>query len=168
MTDKSDIVLRAAEDTWNVTDIVKRYRGAAFVWARAFAADALRSFGWTLERIGHALQRDHSAVVHLLHKVESARALPDAYGDILIKYDTFTKLIQDYDLHRRTIHHTDAVGGRALESGPRRLSALARHRGTPLDTRHLYYGNRLALAFQRIVRPLRPQHPAAGGKGLSR
>ena len=70
------------------------------VWARTMVAYQMVSEGYSLAEIGRQLNKDHSTIVHLRHKMEDALAVPQAYRDILPIWNEFQTRIS-YDFHER-------------------------------------------------------------------
>lgn len=70
------------------------------VWARTMVAYQMVGEGYTYAEIGRQLNKDHSTIVHLRHKMEDALAVPQAYRDILPIWNEFQTRIS-YDIHER-------------------------------------------------------------------
>lgn len=66
-------------------DIRSRSRKRAFVVGRSLVARQLRIDGWTLERIGIVLNRDHATVSHALDMARDYMIYPD-FAEIWSKF----------------------------------------------------------------------------------
>ena len=64
---------------------------------RMFIATEMQSEGFTQEEIGRWMGRDHSTIAHYTMLLDDARKLPTAFADLLSKYESFIKQLQDYD-----------------------------------------------------------------------
>lgn len=68
---------------------------------RTLVAAEMRSEGFTLYEIGRYMGKDHSTVIHYTKLLGDALAFPNAFADLIQKYDSFKKQLFEYD--RRNI-----------------------------------------------------------------
>lgn len=64
---------------------------------RMMIAKQMRTEGYTVEEIGHWMGRDHSTVTYYARTMDDALSMPGPFAELITKYETFIKLIQDYD-----------------------------------------------------------------------
>ena len=80
-------------------EIPPRDRHEKWVWARTMVAYQMRKEGYTLMNIAAQMGMHHSAIIHLLNKMQNALDMPIMYQDVLpIWFDFQNKMKNDiYD-----------------------------------------------------------------------
>lgn len=74
-------------------DIRSRRRKALVVWARNFVAYQLHLDGYSLNKIGYVINRDHATVVHALEGVKNVLVFHRAYPREMEIWNKFQKMI---------------------------------------------------------------------------
>lgn len=87
-------VITAMEKQFPRDLLLSRYRDRQVVWARYIIMDQLRSLGYTVKRIGAALNMNHSTVVYANKEIDKMHNCPEMYA---IEYDIWEKFQQSYN-----------------------------------------------------------------------
>lgn len=85
-------------------------RLSEFAWARTMVTYQLTKEGYSSNEIGRMIHKDHSTIIYMRNKMETALRYPNAYKDILDIWKQFQKQIQD-DIHEGTDQNTISLGG---------------------------------------------------------
>lgn len=157
---KQETIIQAAGETWNVADPLERCRKQKYIWARAFIVRTLRDKGMTFERIGEAVRLDHATALYLNAKMTDALNMPQAYEDILTKYEDYKIKLKEYDLQQRTNGRPRALRKVFHHFGKSQVVFLPGSRCLAPYPSNLHTSNRKPLAAQRNVRALHV-HPHA-------
>lgn len=86
------VILKAAEQatSWLLTDS----RGRENTIIRQFVAFRLHNEGYSYSEIGNMLNRDHSTITHLAHRMRDMLSVPGAYKRELQQFKRFEELCE--------------------------------------------------------------------------
>ena len=97
--DRGEHLLKMMESI--IGEPIKANRECRYVNARTMVAYQLCREGFTTKEIGRLLHKDHSSISHMKDRFIEILAYPKTHEDIIDKWTTFQKLIQN-ETHKGT------------------------------------------------------------------